>query len=415
MLALVDCNNFYASCERVFRPDLRGKPIVVLSNNDGCLIARSAEAKALGYKMGEAFFQAYRRLDRDKVFVFSSNYALYGDMSARVMRCLEQFTPLVDVYSIDEAFLDLSGFDNLDTHSWNIKRSIEQWTGIPVSVGVAPTKTLAKLANRIAKKWPGKDGVFVLEGPDEQYLRKIEVGDVWGIGRQLSKQLVSLGVDTALDLAQLDPRLVRQKFSVVVERTVRELQGIPCIEFDEAPPHPQNIMVSRGFKNRVREKRQLHEAVALYASRAGEKARGKNVFATSITVFLRTSPFAPGPKYSNSATITYPEAVNDTPALIKAATQALDMIFRSGLDYQKADIMLTGLVYENERQTSLFTTPDTSKKEGLMAVMDKLNNLYGSETLRMASSGTNRPWWMARERLSPSYTTRWSDLARVVS
>lgn len=413
MFALVDCNNFYASCERVFRPDLDGIPLVVLSNNDGCIIARSLEAKALGYQMGAPYFKTRGQLQSDKVQVFSSNYTLYGDLSARVMKSLEQHTPLVEPYSIDEAFMDLTGFDHLDRTAHIIKKQTQQWTGIPVSIGIAQTKTLAKLANAIAKKIPALKGVFVMERPDPACLATINIQDVWGIGRRLVPQLNAMGVQTALDLARLDPRLIRQKFNVMVERTTRELQGISCISFDAMPPHPRNIMVSRGFKGRIQDKQSLREAISLYTSLAAKKARARKVAATSITIFLKTSPFAAGPNYSNSRTLSYMEAVNDTLTLVKTADQILEDLFKPGLEYQKAGVILTGLVYQTEHQKSLFDNhvkADTAKREKLMATMDALNVRYGSETIKMASSGTNRSWWMAREHLSPCYTTRWADL-----
>jgi len=413
MLALVDCNNFYASCERVFRPDLKTAPIVVLSNNDGCIIACSAEAKALGYKVGDVYFKVHRQLQRDNVHVFSSNYALYGDLSDRVMRSLGEHTPLVDVYSIDEAFLDLRGFDKLEAKGRLIKDTIAQWTGIPVSVGIAPTKTLAKLANRIAKKWPDKEGVFVLRTPDPEYLKSIDIGDVWGIGRRLSVRLTPFNVKTAYDLSQMSPRRMRESFSVMVERTVRELQGEPCIPFDEAPSQAKSIMVSRGFKTRITDRVQLEEAISLYASRAGEKAREKQVYANSLTLFIRTSPFADGPKYSKSVNYVFSEPVNDTPSLIKAAIQGLQSIFKPGLDYQKAGVMLTGLVCAPDCQNSLFAHRNGIASDTLMAVMDSINAIHGRDSLRIASSGTDRPWFMAREWLSPCYTTRWNELRRV--
>ena len=281
MFALVDCNSFYASCERVFRPDLKDRPVVVLSNNDGCLIALSNEAKALGYKMGDVFFKIKNDLLQKRVAVFSSNYALYGNLSERVMTVLEEFSPELEIYSIDEAFLNLRGFKDLEARGKLIKYDVERLTGVPVSVGIAPTKTLAKLANHVAKRFDGQCGSYIMEKPDYDILKQIDVNKVWGIGRGLTEQLKDFEVKTAYDLSQLDPRAVRKRFSVVAERIVRELNGISCIPLEEAPPHPQNIIVSRGFKNRIKAKQKMIEAVSFYANRAAEKARIKKVFAFS--------------------------------------------------------------------------------------------------------------------------------------
>lgn len=413
MIALVDCNKFYASCERVFRPDLNGKPVVVLSNNDGCLITLSKEAKSLGFKMGDAFFKCRQQLIENNVTVFSSNYALYGDLSNRVMTILHNFSPDIEVYSIDEAFLNLTGFNNLTEYGRTIKNTVEKWTGIPVCVGIAPTKTLAKLSNHIAKKSPSLNGIFVMDEPKAELLSKIEVGDIWGIGRQLSKRLVNLNIHNAKQLAEQDPRYMRQNFNVVVERTVRELQGFPCIPFDEAPPHPQHIMVSRGFKRKVTSGKELSQAVGLYATRAAEKARKKEVYASAITVFIRTSPFSDGPKYHNSFTISFDEARNDTAALVKASNGALKAIFKAGFEYQKAGVMLTGLVYAPEREPSFFGGSQSKRTDKLMQVMDEINLIHGRDKLRIASSGFDRPWFMAREKLSPKYTTSWSELRQL--
>jgi DNA polymerase V len=412
MLALADCRNFYARCHQVFRPDLENKPIVVLSNNDGCIIARSQEAKSLGYKMGDPFFAVHKKLQNDNVEVFSSQYALYGDMSSRVMTSLEELAPALDVYSIDEAFLSLAGINDLQEAAANIKSSVYQWTGMVINIGIAPTKTLCKIASTYAKSEKSKDGIYILDSPPYP-LDDIPVRDIWGIGRQLSKQLVSMGIETAAQLQQLDARQARQRFNVVVERIVRELQGVSCIPFSEAPPHPQNIMVSRGFKGRVTSGRHLAEAVALYASRAGEKAREKKVYSCQITLFIKTSPFSDGPKYSNTASYTFNEPRNDSSGLVSAAMKLLKRIYRPGFEYQKAGIMLTGLVYAHERQASLFGRSAKANNDRVMKAVDKLNNKFGRETIRVASSGYQRPWWMARERLCPCYTTRWEDILTV--
>ena len=405
MFALVDCNNFYASCERVFRPDWQERPIAVLSNNDGCIVARSREVKEMGYGMGAPFFKIRKKLARDGVIVRSSNYALYGDLSQRVMACLEELAPQIEIYSIDEAFLDVRGIRDTETFGHDIVRTVRQWTAIPVSVGIAPTKTLAKIANRIGK---GKDSpVHVLEPPWP--LDDIPVEKVWGIGRRWSRRLREMGIGTAADLAKLDVRTARGEFNVVLERTVRELRGESCLALEEAPPLAQHIMVSRGFSQRVENREHLREAVATYATRVAEKARDKGVHARTLQVFIRTSPHEKGPRYANSTTWTFADPAQDTLSIVKAAGACLDILWKEGYAYQKAGVMLTDLIASDNKPMPLFDRSSEEKSE-LMPVMDRLNRRYGRETLRVASSGFERPWSMARQFLSPCYTTRWNDL-----
>ncbi|MCY4100682.1 MAG: translesion error-prone DNA polymerase V subunit UmuC [Rhodobacteraceae bacterium] len=411
MFALVDCNNFYASCERVFRPEWRKVPIAVLSNNDACLIARSDEVKELGYKLGDSYFKLRKQLQRDGVIVRSSNYALYGDLSQRVMECLEDLVPRVEVCSIDEAFLDLHGIQDLPAFGQKIARTVKRWTSIPVSVGIAPTKTLAKLANHLGKKSTGSNNVHIMEPP--YLLDQIAIENVWGVGRRLSLRLRLMGIGTAQDLADLDCMTARKKFSVVLERTVRELRGESCIEIEELSPDPLHLMVSRGFKGRVTTKHQLREAVATYTSRVAEKARAKGVYAGTIQLFIRTSPFSKGPRYVNNASWTFRDPRNDNLSLVKAATRCLDTIWKEGYAYQKAGVLLTDLSAEQQRIIPLFEKAPRKATGELMRVVDRMNQRYGSETLRIASSGTERPWMMSREFLSPSYTTRWKDIPTV--
>ncbi|MCY3675655.1 MAG: translesion error-prone DNA polymerase V subunit UmuC [Paracoccaceae bacterium] len=411
MFALVDCNNFYASCERVFRPEWRKVPIAVLSNNDACLIARSDEVKELGYKLGDSYFKLRKQLQRDGVIVRSSNYALYGDLSQRVMECLEDLVPRVEVCSIDEAFLDLHGIQDLPAFGQKIARTVKRWTSIPVSVGIAPTKTLAKLANHLGKKSTGSNNVHIMEPP--YLLDQIAIENVWGVGRRLSLRLRLVGIGTAQDLADLDCMIARKKFSVVLERTVRELRGESCIEIEELSPDPLHLMVSRGFKGRVTTKHQLREAVATYTSRVAEKARAKGVYAGTIQLFIRTSPFSKGPRYVNNASWTFRDPRNDNLSLVKAATRCLDTIWKEGYAYQKAGVLLTDLSTEQQRIIPLFEKAPRKATGELMRVVDRMNQRYGSETIRIASSGTERPWMMSREFLSPSYTTRWKDIPTV--
>ncbi|WP_419902169.1 translesion error-prone DNA polymerase V subunit UmuC [Kiloniella sp.] len=413
-VALVDVNNFYASCERVFRPDLEGVPIVVLSNNDGCIIARSQEAKDLGFKMGGLFHKLLPDLKRAGVRVFSSNYALYGDMSDRAVDVYRLFSPHIEVYSIDESFLDLTGAEDPVALGREIKARIKRDIGLPVCVGIAKTKTLAKIANRIAKKNPEHGGVFLLETGDRDRLDGIENQNIWGVSRRLSPKLQGLGIYNALDLSQADPKMIRSKFSVVLERMIYELNGRSCLELEEVAPIKKGIMVSRGFGKYQDNIYRVQESVASYATRAGEKLRKQNLAANKLTTFLRTSPHGKNQVYySNSFSIAFPEATFDTGLIIKAAQFCLKKIYRTGLRYQKAGVFLDGLVDAGATQQDFFFKPDTAKAQTLMAVLDKLNKAHGRDTVRFAASGVNEDWKMRRQMVSPKYTTRWSDL-RVV-
>ena len=422
-VALVDVNNFYASCERVFEPALEGRPVVVLSNNDGCVIARSQEAKDLGIPMGIAVHKVRDALVRENVRVYSSNYALYGDMSGRVVSVLKRFTPYLEVYSIDEQFLDLTGFADPAAHGREIREAVYRWTGLPVSVGVGATKTLAKVANRIAKKDSGLGGVFVMPDdpgdPDaaDHLLAALPVDAVWGIAHRLKARLQRIGVETALDLKNADAKFIRRRFSVMVERTVLELRGVPCLDLESARPDPKGIIVSRGFGRRVRDYRHLEEAVATYASRAAEKLRRQGLAANTLTVHIRTSPFdGDQERYANAAAWVFPEAVFDTPSLIRAARRGLRKIYRPGLAYQKAGVFLDGLEKADRAQRSLFAGPSDAARERsrtLMQAVDRINRDWGRDTVRFAASGTRRPWAMKQGFKSPRYTTCWQDLKQV--
>lgn len=420
VFALVDCNNFYASCERVFAPQLRDVPVVVLSNNDGCVIARSAEAKEMGIPMGAPFFE-FRRLARHrKVRVFSSNYPLYGDMSARVMRTLAEFTPRLEVYSIDEAFLDLSGHERRGTAAYGreIADTVRRATGIPVSVGIGPTKVLAKVANRIAKRNPETGGVldFTALGPHrEAHLAQIDVKDVWGIGRRWSERLEHLGIRSALDLRDADPRLIRRRLGVVGERIVHELRGTSCLDLEEAPPAKQQIMTSRTFGERVTDPVDMREAIGTFAARVAEKLRGQRGRARAVTVFLATSPFNEAePRYHNGATRPLPGACCDSGEIIGAALDALSEIWRPGYRYMKAGVMLLDIVPESHDQGTLFAAPaDGAARDRsniLMGVLDRLNRDLGRGTVAYAAEGLRKAWRMKQEHRSPAYTTRWDEL-----
>ena len=419
VFALVDCNNFYASCEKLFRPDLKDTPVVVLSNNDGCVVARSREAKLLGIKMGVPVFQIKSEMLRHGILAFSSNYALYTDLSSRVMRTLEEMAPRVEVYSIDEAFLDLTGIESvisLVEFGQQVRERIGHWIGITVCVGIAPTKTLAKLANHAAKKYPATQGVVDLTNPDRQrrLLALVPVDDVWGVGRRLSKRLNALGITTALDLANASPRAIRDQFSVVLERTVRELNGESCIELEEIPPTKKQIVCSRSFGVKVTQFELLREAVCEYATRATEKLRKEQQQAKVMTVFIRTSPFKDNePQYSNSASGELLIPSCDTRDFIELANHLLKRIWKDGFRYAKAGVMLSDFYDPGMFQPGLFDDISTrSNSQQLMSVLDTINQ-SGAGKVFFAGQGTKKDWSMKREHLSPAYTTRWDQLPRV--
>ena len=419
VFALVDCNNFYASCEKLFRPDLKDTPVVVLSNNDGCVVARSREAKLLGIKMGVPVFQIKAEMQRHGILAFSSNYALYADLSSRVMRTLEEMAPRVEVYSIDEAFLDLTGIESaisLVEFGQQVRERIGHWIGITVCVGIAPTKTLAKLANHAAKKYPATQGVVDLTNPDRQrrLLALVPVDDVWGVGRRLSKRLNALGITTALDLANASPRAIRDQFSVVLERTVRELNGESCIELEEIPPTKKQIVCSRSFGEKVTHFELLREAVCEYATRATEKLRKEQQQAKVMTVFIRTSPFKDNePQYSNSASGELLIPSCDTRDFIELANHLLKRIWKDGFRYAKAGVMLSDFYDPGMFQPGLFDDVSIrSNSQQLMSVLDTINQ-SGAGKVFFAGQGTKKDWSMKREHLSPAYTTRWDQLPRV--
>jgi DNA polymerase V len=417
-IALVDANNFYASCERLFAPQLEGLPVVVLSNNDSCIIARSQEAKSLGIPMGAATHMVKDILKRQRVQVYSSNYALYGDMSARMMSVLKRFTPYLEVYSIDESFLDLTGFSDLHAYSHKIRETVLRWTGLPVSVGIGTTKTLAKIANRMAKNESNFKGVFIMPNNPEKILSQLNVKDIWGIGSRIAMRLKSFDIITALDLKQADPKFIREKFSVVVERTVLELCGTPCLSLETNPPMQKGIMVSRSFSKRESSYNHLEAAVATHASRASEKLRRQGLTTNKITVSLRTSPFDTTQRcYANATSFIFPEATMNTAEVIKAAGSCLKKIYKPGLSYQKAGVFLDALEDSKLAQRSLFSIPNVERIRinALMRAMDKLNATWGRDTVRFAATGTEQHWAMKQNHKSPRYTTCWQELKQVRS
>ncbi|THB64267.1 MAG: Y-family DNA polymerase, partial [Desulfovibrio sp.] len=407
VFALTDCNNFYASCERVFCPHLTGEPVVVLSNNDGCVIARSNEAKAIGVKMGEPAFKREDFFRANKIHVFSSNYALYGDMSGRVMRTLARFTPDMEIYSIDEAFLDLGHMfgRNLDELGREIRDTVKQWTNMPVSIGIGPTKTLAKIANRVAKKHPEQGGVLdlcpLLGTPAmDRLLGKVEVGDVWGVGRRYTAMLARHGIFTARALRDVDRDWARRKMTVGGLHTVLELRGTSCIDLEHAPPPKKAILCSRSFGRAVRVRSEMDEAVAAYASRVGEKLRAQNSVASAVMVFIMTNPHKKTPQYADSFSLPLPVATAYTPTLMAAAQECLARIYKDGYIYKKAGVMLTGIERAGGRQLSLLDLPpsDTPRQEALMRSMDAVTAKWGRGTLQYAATGLGRPWKMRQLR-----------------
>jgi DNA polymerase V len=423
VFALVDGNNFYVSCERVFNPRLEGKPVVVLSNNDGCIVARSQEARALGIRMGAPFFEAKHLISSHGLIWLSSNYTLYGDMSARLMALLGELSPRQEIYSIDESFLDLTGIQHdLVARGQILRKQVKQYLGLPTCIGIGHSKTLAKLANHIAKKRPGYKGVFSWNhcNPLEEdiLMAEIDIGEVWGVGRRLKNQLQQMGINTVRDLKYTSARLVRKRFGVVLERTVHELNGLSCLELEDTQTdhlvRKHQIISSKSFGKSVYHLAELREAVVSYVTRAAEKLRQQNSFCSHLLVFLRTNPFAHhSPQYANSITIPLITGTADTRHLAALASLGVEKIYCSGYAYQKAGVMLLGLYPAQHAQADLFsTTPTRERSSHLMGVMDHLNKVYGSNTLRLAGAGLCPQWAMRSTQRSPNYTTAWHELAQ---
>ena len=420
MFALCDVNSFYASCETVFRPDLKGRPVVVLSNNDGCVISRSAEAKPF-VKMGEPYFKQKDIFRRHGVVCFSSNYELYADMSNRVMTTLEEMSPRCEIYSIDELFCDLTGVRNcrdLSEFGREIRATVLQRTHLTIGVGIAQTKTLAKLANHAAKRWQRQTGGVVdLSNVDRQrkLMSVLPVDEVWGIGRRITKNLEAMGIKTVLQLAETDIRFIRKHFNVVLERTVRELRGEPCLELEEFTPVKQEIICSRSFGGRITGYEEMRQAICSYATRATEKLRNEHQHCRFISAFVKTSPFAPNePYYGNSASVKLLIPTRDSRDIIDAAIRCLDVIWKNGHRYQKAGVMLGDFYSQGVAQLNLCddNTPRKNSQK-LMDVLDHLNAENGRGTLYFAGQGIQQQWQMKREMLSPRYTTRFADLPTV--
>lgn len=415
MFALADCNNFYASCERVFQPRLEGKPIVVLSNNDGCVIARSNEAKVLQVAMGAPYFKIQPYVQQEGIAVFSSNYALYGDLSHRVMQVLSGFAPRVEVYSIDECFLDFTGLpQDLSSYGLQICKTVKQWTGIPISIGIAPTKTLAKLANRLAKKGYSANGPVVdwrNIADTDAVLAVTALDDLWGISRRTAVKLQALGIDNALALRRADPKRLRQQLGVVMERIVYELQGQSCIPLEAMPPPRKQILTSRSFGEKLSSFDDLRAAVSHFAARSAEKLHRQHLATSVLCVFVATSPFdTRKPSYSNSATTVFNQPTHAAADLIQAAHQGLQRIYKPGFSYQRAGVILPDLQPMAWAQKSLFAERDTNE---LQDTLGQINRRYGKNTVRYASEMLSQRWHMRQQFKSPSYTTQWAELLAV--
>lgn len=417
MFGLVDCNNFFASCERVFRPDLNGKPIVVLSNNDGCVIARSNEAKALGIPMGAPAYKFKSIFQLNNVNVFSCNFPLYGDMSSRVMNILSSYAPEIEIYSIDEAFLDFRGCDiNLQEIGENIHKQVFKWTGIPVSVGFAQTKALAKIANRIAKKYPQRTkGVYIIDSDEKRIkaLKWLKIEDVWGIGRKYSKRLLSLGVKTAFDFIDFDSKWVKKNMGVVGERLQKELQGVSVLKLEDIQPK-KNIATTRTFETNYKDYDKIRERVASFTVMSAEKLRRQKSLCQNILVFISSNWHRKDlEQYYQSIIIKLPYATDSTIDLVKYATHGLEKIFKDGYEYKKAGVILQDIIPENTCQLNIFSQPNPKHKI-LMEAIDKINSNFGQQKIRLGSQSSGKVWKMKQENLSKHYTTDIDEIINII-
>ena len=417
MYALVDCNNFYASCERVFNPSLNNKPVLVLSNNDGCVIARSNEAKSLGIKMGEPAFKLRSFIRNNKVYTFSTNFALYGDMSQRVMNTLSHIIPNIEIYSIDEAFLDLNDFNHKDLNNFAfyIRNKILKDVGLPVSVGVGRTKTLAKIANHIAKKSKKEKGVYILDEQfEEVVLDRINIDKIWGVGRKLELFLNNYGVKTAKDLRNVNLKWIQKKINITAEKMVKELRGTPCMKIQIAGKDKQSICTSRTFGTMVSNKKDIESSLAMYGVRCAEKLRLQQSCASILHVFISTNPFRKDLKqYSNSMMSRFTVATNDTGEIIKYIRSIFDKIYKSGYQYKRAGVILSGIIPEYQVQENLFDEVDRFKSKKIMNTIDGINKKMGRDVIRYAIQGYSKKWKLKQQCLSPCYTTRWKDLLTI--
>ena len=414
-IALVDCNSFYVSCERLFNPKINSKPVVVLSNNDGCVISRSTEAKKIGIKMGEPYFKVKELVKKNNVYIFSSNYALYGDISRRVMKTLKSFSDKIETYSIDEAFIDLShvGEKEVENYGKEIRKRILKWTGIPSSVGISNTKTLSKVANHIAKK--NKTGVIYLKENIDESLKNFKISDIWGVGKQLSKLYIKNGIDTAYKLKNISNSWVKKSTNVLGAKTVMELRGISCINLETQETKRKSCCVSRSFGKKVESLEKLKESITTHCLNAAEKIRNDNQITRSVTVYIRTSPFNKNKRYySNSITIDLPIATSNSLELVKEAINGLKRIYRYGYFYQKAGIILSKLTDSSEKELNLLAPIMENKSQTLMKAIDCANAKYGRNSISVAQAGINNSWKMRREHSSKIDTASFDSLPKIV-
>ena len=412
MYALIDCNNFYVSCERVFKPSLNNKPVLVLSNNDGCVIARSNETKRLGIKMGTPVFKIKSIIDKNNINLFSTNFALYGDMSSRVMNTLYSMFSDIEIYSIDEAFLDLKGYKDLNNLGEKIKNRILKCTGIPVSVGIGRTKTLAKIANHIAKK---TNGVFLLKENIEDYiLEKFPIEKIWGVGRRLNYFFKTNHIKTAKGLRDSNLLWIRNNINITSEKMVKELRGISCIEMELGTVNKKSICTSRTFGNMVTSKNEILSSLVMYTTRCAEKLRFQNSYARIAQIFIATNPFRKDlPQYSNFKLVKFPVATNNTGEMLEYITEAFNAIYRRGYSYKKAGVVLSNIVSSGEVQENIFDQVNRYKSEKMMDTIDQINQKMGRGIIRYAAQGYTKKWILKQQRLSPCYTTRWKDLLSI--
>lgn len=416
MFALVDCNSFYCSCEQVFNPKLKGKPVIVLSNNDGVTISRTDEAKSVGIKMGAPLHLIQHLVKANNVHVFSSNYTLYGDLSARIMDILSQLAPELEIYSIDEAFLNFDGLKDFHAHGLKIHSTIKQWTGIPTCVGIGPTKVLAKIANNMAKKQKNISPVFDLSQKEvqDQILTNFPVNDVWGIGAKSAIKLNALGIFTAKELRDADLDLIQKSLTIVGRKIACEIRGISCLPLELITNDKKQIISSRSFGRPVFKKEELEEAIANYVSRAAEKLRAQDSICGQLRLFIHTNRFKETKQYYNHGSIKMLPPTASTSSLVKAACLALENIFKPGIEYKKAGIILSDIEKADKIQFSLFDAQENYfKEEKTMKIIDQINSTFGSGTIKIASCGTSTPWQMNSQFRSPCYTTRWDDLLKV--